>query len=410
MPEKFKWETIILFWLCFFFNQADRQIFNVALPLIKEDLELTDVQLGLISSIFIVCIGVFVPLAGYIGDLFNKKTVVVFSLLIWSAATFLTGFSTGFLALVILRAVVGGSEAFYAPAANALIGEKYKNTLGFAMSIHQTALYLGIILSGVVGGYIAETYGWKSIFYLFGGIGIFLFVLMCYRLEPGKTHEREPGSRVVFFDGLRILCKNRSALLMTFAFSCMVFVNVGYLTWTPLFLHEKFAQSITEAGFSSMFYHHFFAFFGVMLAGRLSDRFARRNSVYRLYFQALGLLLGAPFIFLIGMSENIYLIYFGLSMFGLFRGVYDSNIYASLYSVIDERVHSSVAAAMIMFAYIFGALAPIALATLKGAVGLSMGISSLSVLYLCGCVLLWIAAQFTYQKNVLYSKQAYLAQ
>ncbi len=396
--KKFNWETIILLWLAFFFNQADRQIFNVALPIVKLDLGLSDVQLGLISSVFILAIGLFVPIAGYIGDKFSKKKVIILSVLIWSSATFCTGFSGGFLALIILRSTVGGSEAFYAPAANALIGEKFQSNLGVAMAIHQTALYAGIIGSGILGGYIAEHYGWRAAFFIFGGIGILLFALMYFRLEDGKPRE-EKAISLSLADGVKLLLQKKTTILLTGAFTCMVFVNVGYLTWTPTFLHEKFSVSVSEAGFSSMFYHHIFAFVGVMIAGKLSDKLASKKRIMRLKVQAWALLLGAPFIILMGVASSLIWVYVGLALFGLFRGMYDSNIYASLFSVVDEKIRASVSAAMIMFAYIIGSLAPVILGFIKPFTGLTLGLSSLSVFYIIGSGLIFFACISSFNKD-----------
>lgn len=397
--QKFNWEVIILLWLAFFFNQADRQVFNVALPVVKLDLGLSDVQLGLISSVFILAIGLFVPIAGYIGDKYSKKTVIILSLLIWSSATFLTGFSGGFIALIILRSTVGGSEAFYAPAANALIGEKFQANLGTAMAIHQTALYAGIIGSGILGGYISEHYGWRSSFLIFGGIGILLFLLMYFRLTDSNSASNQKTDSLSIVDGIKFLFRKKTAVLLTGAFTCMVFVNVGYLTWTPTFLHEKFSVSVTEAGFSSMFYHHIFAFAGVMIAGKLSDKLSAKKRVMRLQLQAWALLLGAPFIVLMGMATSLVWVYVGLALFGFFRGMYDSNIYASLYSVIDSRIRASVSAAMIMFAYVVGSLAPVILGAIKPYIGLSQGLSSLAILYVIGSLLIFLACTSFFQRD-----------
>ncbi|WP_461533965.1 MFS transporter [Sinomicrobium sp.] len=396
--KKFNWEVISLLWLAFFFNQADRQIFNVALPIIKLDLELSDTQLGLISSVFILAIGVMVPVAGYVGDKFSKKGVIIFSVLIWSLSTLLTGFSGGIITLIILRSIVGGSEAFYAPAANALIGEKFNSKIGLAMAIHQTALYAGIIGSGFLGAYISENYGWRTAFFIFGGIGVLLFLLMYFRLEDGKRREKREAS-VSLISGVRLLLQKKTAVLLTGAFSCMVFVNVGYLTWTPTFLHEKFSLSVTEAGFSSMFYHHIFAFVGVMVAGELSDRLAAKNRVMRLRLQAFSLLLGAPFIIMMAMGESLFWVYIGLGLFGLFRGMYDSNIYASLFSVTKEENRASVAASMIMFAYIIGSFAPTILGMMKPLVGLTSGLALLAVFYIVGGLLILWACVSSFHKD-----------
>ncbi|TCC96469.1 MFS transporter [Pedobacter hiemivivus] len=399
--KSFNWELIVLLWLVFFFNQADRQIFNVILPHIKADLKLTDAELGMIASVFIWAIGLCVPLSGYIGDVFSKKKVIIFSLLLWSTATFFTGLSAGLFHLVILRGIVGSSESFYAPAANALIGEKYGDKTGLAMAIHQTALYAGIIMSGLIGALIAERFGWSTAFYFFGGIGILLSGILVLRFKKIVLPEVSAViQKVTLFDGLKGLFERKTAILLTLAFACMVFVNVGYLTWAPTFLHEKFNLSLANAGFSSMFYHHVFAFLGVLLGGRFSDRFAKINVGARLKTQAFGLLLGCPFIYLLGSANDLFWVYTGMGLFGFFRGLYDSNIYASLFLVTPARIRASVSGAMIMFAFLIGAFAPWILGYLKPTLGLSDGLSSLSFAYLLGSIFIFIALRFTLFKEV----------
>jgi MFS family permease len=77
--------------------------------------------------------------------------------------------------LILFRSLaVGGGEAFYAPSANGLISDYHQKTRAIAMSIHQTSVYAGVVMSGALGGYIAQTYGWKNTFYLFGGAGFFI--------------------------------------------------------------------------------------------------------------------------------------------------------------------------------------------------------------------------------------------
>lgn len=398
--SSFNWELIVLLWLVFFFNQADRQIFNVILPQIKAALKLSDAELGLIASVFIWAIGLCVPLSGYIGDVFSKKKVIIFSLLLWSVATFFTGLSGGLVHLVILRGIVGSSESFYAPAANALIGEKYQDKTGLALAIHQTALYAGIIMSGLIGALIAEKFGWSAAFYFFGGIGIILAVILFVRFKKILLTDATAAiNKVALLDGLKGLFEKKTALLLTLAFACMIFVNVGYLTWAPTFLHEKFKLSLANAGFSSMFYHHIFAFFGVLAGGRFSDKMAKINGSARLKIQAWGLLLGAPFIYLLGSSNELFWVYAGMGMFGFFRGMYDSNIYASLFLVTAPGIRASVSGAMIMFAFLTGAFAPWILGIIKPTLGLSNGLSALSIVYLLGSVFIFIAIRFTLLKD-----------
>src|SRR4051812_42920895 len=180
----YKWELIALLWFAYFFNRADRQIYSFVMPQIKADLKLSDFQLGLVATIFTWTYGLLVPLGGYFGDLLRRKWVIVTSLLLWSAATLLTGLSTGLVMLIVLRGLAtGGGESFYYPSATSLIGQFHHRTRALAMSIHQTALYVGLIVSGLLVGYVAELYGWRSAFYLFGFGGIALALIMLWRLQ-----------------------------------------------------------------------------------------------------------------------------------------------------------------------------------------------------------------------------------
>ena len=148
--EHYKWELLALLCLAFFFNQGDRAIFGVVLPSIKTELRLTDPQLGLVGSVLFFTLAVMLPIAGRLGDLWNKKWIITCSLLFWSMATLMTGLTGGLLGLILLRSVAtAGGESFYAPAAFPLLAEHHTRTRSLALSIHQAALYIGMIVGKV---------------------------------------------------------------------------------------------------------------------------------------------------------------------------------------------------------------------------------------------------------------------
>src|SRR3569833_1125056 len=110
----YKCELIIILWLAYFFNQGDRQIFNAVIPLIKKDMRLSDIELGMIATIFTIVYGCIVPFAGYASDFMMRKWIIFFSLLIFCFGFLLFGFSSGLFSLVLIRGIVtGGGEAFY---------------------------------------------------------------------------------------------------------------------------------------------------------------------------------------------------------------------------------------------------------------------------------------------------------
>jgi MFS family permease len=392
-------------WIAFFFNQADRQVFNIVLPLIKTDLGFTDTQLGIVASIFVLCVGICTPVAGFVGDLFSRKKIIVIALFFWSIATFFTGMSYTIFHLILLRSVaVGGGEAFYAPSANAIICEYHNKTRALAMSIHQTSLYVGIILSGLLGGFIAEHYGWRSAFYIFGGIGIILAGLLWWRLPPSKNivPASASGQRMNFIrNAFLVLFHKPSAMLLGGSFICLVFVNVGYLTWMPMFLHEKFSLSVTEAGFSSMFYHHAAAFLGIIGGGMLSDKLAVKSKFFRLIIQSAGLLIGAPFIFGMGQGTTLFVVYLCLAGFGLFRGIYEANFITTMYAVIEPKYRASVIGVVYLFVFSIGSISPFLLGYFKHSFGLSAGLSALSIAYVLGGLCVFIALQWFFKNDLI---------
>lgn len=395
----YKWELIIMLWFAYFLNQGDRQIFNVVIPLIKEDLQLTDVQLGLVATIFTAVYGCMVPLGGYLGDFLKRKWIVFFSILVFSIGTLCTGFSGGLISLILLRGITtGGGEAFYYPAATSLISQYHHQTRAMAMSIHQTSLYVGIVASGFIAAYIGEHFGWRMSFFTFGLGGLLLCVYLFFRLKDTPQEVREEKRHSIVFV-IREIFKKKTVWMLCLAFGGMCFVNIGYVTWMSTFYHEEFHLSLSTAGFTSMFFHFAAALLGVLIGGRLSDKYALTRKTVRMETEFIGLLVGAPFIFLMGYTTNLYVSYAMLALFGFFRGIYDSNLYAALFDVIEPDLRASSVGIMTAFAFLVGALAPLVLGFLKADYGLAFGISFLSVFYLFGALAIFVAIKFFFLKE-----------
>jgi len=395
----YKWELIIILWFAYFFNQGDRQVFNVVIPLIKKDLHLSDIELGLIATIFTIIYGCIVPFAGYASDFMKRKWVIFTSLLIFSLGTLLTGFSGGLFSLILIRGIVtGGGEAFYYPAATSLISEYHQKTRAMALSIHQTSLYIGVVASGFIAAYIGEHFGWRFSFYSFGLGGIILVAYVFFRIKDApqkQVAEKRPSIGLV---AGKIFVK-KTVWMLCLAFGGMVFVNIGYVTWMPTFYYEKFHLSLSEAGFTSLFFHFAFAFIGVLIGGKLSDKFAFKRKKARLETEFIGLLGGVPFIFMMAHTSNLYISYAALAAFGFFRGVYDSNLFAALFDVVQPKYRATSVGLMTSFAFIVGAFSPVILGIIKTKYDLSMGISSLSVIYLLSALMIFLALKFFFKKD-----------
>jgi MFS family permease len=380
----FKWEIVALLWFAFFLNQADRQIFGVTLPLIRAEFHLTDQQMGLVATTFSIVFGLLVPIAGLAGDIFKRRDVVVLSLLIFSVGTLLTGTSSSFLFLLLFRGVAtGAGEAFYAPAANSLIADHHVETRARALSIHQTANYTGVVLGSLFAGWVADHHGWRAAFATFGVAGLVWAGVILWRARghakaavAEKPNLTEQGKLAA--EALAVLVKSPLLLGQTLGFCGLVFMLVGYLTWMPTILYERFHLTLAHAGFSSVAYHHIVGYVGLLVAGVATDRLAKSFPSIRVFSMAFALMLCAPFIWLSANASTLWMVYAALAAFGLFRGVYDANLYAAMFDAVENRLRSTVAGLIIACAYIVGALAPWLMGVLKGAYGVRSSLELLS--------------------------------
>lgn len=363
----YRWELLGLLCLAFFFHQGDRAIYGVVATDIQADLQLTKTQIGLVGAILFWTIAAMTPIAGYLGDMLRKKVMITGALLFWSSTTTLTGLSSGFVSLALLRSVAtGGSESFYAPPAYALLARFHQKTRALAMSVHQAALYIGVMTSGFIGGFVVQHWGWRSVFYVYGGAGILIGLVFIVRLKDDRDFEHEEGDRRAVarprwenpLRSLSLIFRTPTALLLATGFTAVVFVNNAYVVFAPAFLEEKFGLSKMDAGNYAMLFHHLAALVGVLLGGPLSDAMAQRVAGGRLKIQTAAMFLGALAIVSMSLGATVWAACAGMALFGLFRGFYESNTHASLFEVIEPKYRSSAVGAMVMMAFLIGAVAP----------------------------------------------------
>ena len=413
----YKWEVVLLLWVAFFLNQADRQAFNIVLPQIQEHLGASDSTMGLIAMLFNVFYALTVPFAGYFADRMSRSRQIWVSTLIFSTATFFTGLSGGIFWFILFRCFgMGLGQGLFGPTYTGIIAEYHDTkTRARAMSLHQTSYYIGVITCGFLAGWVAEKLGWQYAFFIFGGIGILFTAVLAWRLkdkpkeavavpaaEDGKT-EKAP----TLFQAIAEIFSVPTAVCMLVAYIGLIFGLNGYLTWMPKYLKESFDLSLTSAGFHSMFWTHAAAFFGVLAAGAMSDRMAARKggARNRLLLQAAGLLLSAPCIALMGLSGNFVIVCAALAGFGFFRAFFDAGTYAVLYDVIEPKYYSMSSAVLILFGFGIGSLAPWILGMISDAVGLSAGIASLGAVWALASVALLIARSAFFDKDAAKIKQ-----
>jgi MFS family permease len=396
----YKWVVVFMLWFICFFNYADRQAIFSVFPILEKEFGLSNWQLGIVGSSFMWVYAALAPVAGVIGDRFRRKTLILWGLAFWSLVTGLTGISTVFWHLVLFRALEGFGEAFYFPASMSLISDYHgKETRSRAMSFHQSSVYAGTIGGGAFAGFMAEYYGWRLGFYIFGALGILLaIVLMKFIREPLRGASEMTGTVVEteqkplpVREVLPEILRTPTAVSLMAVFFCANFVASVFLTWMPSFLNKNFQMNLAMAGLTGTAFIQIASVLGVLTGGALADALARRKASGRITTQMIGLVCGAPFIFLTGWTLSIPILIVGMTGFGFFKGIYDANIFASLFDVVRPRSRATAAGIMIAVGWGGGAIAPIAIGIASERWGLGSSIAANGTVYIVAAVLMAVA-------------------
>ena len=446
MRKSYKWFLIAMLSFAFFFHQADRALFGLLTIPIQDELNLTGKQMGWINGALFATLAIMTPIAGFCGDRFSRKWLITGSLIFWSITTACMGFVgdfhvlglviPAFLSVMFFRSIAtGGGESFYAPSAYALIAVHHKETRSVALSIHQAALYIGLMTSGALVGWIlhalkgsawvAKHFGelgfWRPVFIIFGSLGFLLGVGFIFFLkEKGDDGDKgdggdkrddckAKGEKPPLKEGVKAFFCNPSALLASGGFIAIVIANNVYMSWAPKFVAEKFAAelgdktaAVASAGNGTMLWHHVFAFAAIMAGGFLTDTFVKRFPRFRLLVQGVALFLGAPMLVWFGFAPNLISTWVSVAAYGVFRGFFEVNTHASLFDVVAPKYRSTAVGLMTMLAFFLGALAPVLMGYLydaKGLWGFEVGFAIIGGIYALGGALMLISFFFTFKRD-----------
>jgi MFS family permease len=426
----YRWWVVFMLWFICFFNYADRQSIFSIFPKLEHEFGFSKVELGLIASAFMWMYAAGAPIAGYLADRLRRKDLILGGCLVWSAFTVSTAWCGKLAQFVAVRALEGLGETVYFPASMSLISDYHDGkTRSRAMSYHLSSVYIGTIAGTFLGAWFAEHTGWRFGFYVFGGCGVLLSLVLLKTLrEPprggariveidspeivvGEVVPRNattpptdivergiiPGSRRETFAAALRIFSVPTVLSLMIVFMLANFVASIFLTWMPTFLVEKFHLSLVKAGLGSAGIQLASAL-SMPLAGLLADRFSARRAGGRMIVQAIGLFGGAGLVYAVGATTTLPALLCVMIAYGFCKGFYDSGIFASLYDVIEPRSRGTAAGIMNTAGWGGGALGPLAVGyvTQHGRhtsqmANMSEAISFGSVLYLVGASILLLA-------------------
>ncbi|MEN5195345.1 MULTISPECIES: MFS transporter [Sphingobacterium] len=356
----YPWVVVGLLWVVALLNYMDRQILSTMRPTMQVDIvELQSATVfGQLMAIFLWIYGLMSPVSGILADRLNRKWLIVGSLFVWSLVTSLMGFATTYPELMILRGIMGISEAIYIPAGLSLISDFHSDkSRSLAIGIHMTGLYTGQALGGF-GATLASSYSWHSTFKLFGLIGIlYALVLMFFLSEaPARTKSsNEKEKPVNSFKAIGMLLSNISFWVILFYFAIPSLPGWATKNWLPTLFSDNLHIPMSQAGPLSTVTIAISSFLGVIFGGLLSDRWIQKNVKGRIYTSAIGLLLTIPAMFLIGYGQNIVHVVGAGLMFGFGFGMFDANNMPILCQFVPSKFRATAYGIMNMLGVMAGA-------------------------------------------------------
>ncbi len=400
--RNYRWYVVGMLWFIAFFNYADRQAIFSVFPLIGEEMGLSNTEKGVLGSAFMWVYGLMAPIAGLMVDRVSRKKAILWGLQVWSVICMLTATSTKFGHLIFWRAAEGLGETFYFPASMSLISDYHpKETRSRAMGLHQTSVYMGTIAGGFFAGLIGQHYGWRWSFVVFGAFGVVLgFVLQRFLREPARgaadyasagvdVNMQTAVKRLAPGQAILEILGNSTALTLLGGFMCANFVAAVLLTWMPSFLTEEFGMTLAMSGLTATLYVQLASMCAAPLGGWLADTLRVRFPGGRMAVQALGLLCGAPFVLLCGMTQSVGTLILALTFWGFFKGLYDANIFASIYDVVRPEARGVAAGMMNAIGWLIGGgSAPILIGMIADQRSLGFAIATASVVYVMGSLFL----------------------
>lgn len=385
-----KWLAVALLWGVALLNYLDRQVIFAQFPLIQRDLHATSLELGLISSVFLWVYAALSPFAGYMADRWGRARVIFLSLLIWSGATWMTAHVQSIEQMLFSRVLMGVSEAFYLPAALALIVNRHgPETRSLATGIHQSGLYTGSILGGAWGGWMAQHYGWRPAFTVLGIAGVAYGIVLLLALPRDRPQPTAVSVRI--FPTLVRVSKAKGFAFLALAFGAISVANWLIYTWLPLFLVERFHLSLTSAGFTATFYVQVASYIGMLLSGILADRLAVRYPRARVWIQMLGMAFSAPFVLVLSVTSSYGVLIGMLIGVGLLRPWFDVNAMPVLRQIVTPELCATGYGLLNMVGCLAGGLSAALAGGIKDSLGLAAAYQFAAVVLVLGALSLhWI--------------------
>ncbi len=393
--KSYRYFVLAVLTLVYALNFVDRQLLVILQEQIKDELKLSDTQLGLLSgfafALFYVSCGI--PIARW-ADRGVRRSIIAIALTVWSGMTAVSGLAQNYTHLLLARIGVGVGEAGGSPPAHSMISDIFaEKERATALSVYSIGIYIGILIGFALGGFIADAFGWRMAFFVVGlpGIAVAIFLRLTVR-EPirgwSEKREAEAGDAPPFLEVMRFLWSRRTFRHLALAGSLQATVIYGVGNWLPSFFLRNHAIELAELGMWMALAAGFGGGAGSFFGGWLADRLGQRDRRWYVWGSATLILSIAPALAIILTTGTLTLALLLTGLFHFLSASYLGPALAVSHGLVGLRMRALTSAIFFFFINLIGlGLGPLVVGMISDALAANGSAQPLAIaMLIVGCI------------------------
>lgn len=365
-----RWFILSLLFVNYFTLYTHRYVINYVQPPIRDEFGLSDLQLNALAWGFQFTYAFVQLFVGYLGDRFCRRSVLILSLTLSTAALAGMGLARGFSEMLALRILLAATQAASIPAIAGIMADCFtQRNRSRAVSVYLLSAPFSVVMAAWIGGAVADRAGWRMTMFLFGGLGFAVVAVLFFLLREPERRERQTTGLGQTGGSLRktllAVLSVRSFLLLALAYVLASNVVQQLDFFLPRHFSEHYHMKLEEAGLMATVAPQIGTVIGLFTGGFLADWLARRYLAGRFYVQIAGLLIAIPALFTIATTDSKTVILVALLIHGIGFWLYLSNLWTTTFEVIDPAARSTAIGLLNVTAGLLGSWSYLAVGKLR---------------------------------------------